>query len=271
VKRELPAVPWPSATSAIDRANIPSAKAVLDTNSRGNAAPSRQRTAVSRLRSGRERQSGGIRRYIPRGRMTGRSWPRRGRGSPCGQEALPESSNHRPSGDVAALAGRLDRVPVVAFAHEGDRRGAGYPIEDGETSQCGAGAWCAARPRSALVAPRPRLPVAGSPAIGANVIPRGRQAVAGRADKHRNPGTDRRGVGDRGLGLVPAGRRAGARSPALRGPRIRPQSRIVPSRCSGASIQESGAGEAGGRCNPRFRTTRNPARAEGYCSSLSVS
>jgi hypothetical protein len=133
-----------------------------------------------------------------------------------------------------------------------------------------ARSWRAARPRSALVARRPRLRVVGSPAIGANVIPRGRQAVAGRADKHRKPGRDRRGAGGRGLGLVPAGRRAGARSPAPRDPRIRPQSRIVPSQSNGASIQESGAGKlvAGELAGPEPH--RNPARAGGYCSSSSV-
>jgi hypothetical protein len=83
--------------------------------------------------------------------------------------------------------------------------------------------WRAAKPRSVRAARRPRQRAAGSPAIGASVIPRRRLVVVGLPDRHRKPGGDRRVAGGRGLGLEPAGPRAGARSPAPRGPRIRPQ------------------------------------------------
>src|SRR6266516_5672646 len=50
-----------------------------------------------------------------------------------------------PPGDIAALAGRLDRVRVVVLAHERDGLVARDAIEDGQAGQGGAGASVAAR------------------------------------------------------------------------------------------------------------------------------
>src|SRR6266516_3733862 len=50
-----------------------------------------------------------------------------------------------PPGDVAALAGRLDRVRVVVLAHERDGLGARDAVEDGQAGQGGASASVAAR------------------------------------------------------------------------------------------------------------------------------
>src|SRR5690348_12374865 len=50
-----------------------------------------------------------------------------------------------PAGDIAALAGRLDRVRVVVLAYERDGLGARDAVEDGQAGQGGAGASVAAR------------------------------------------------------------------------------------------------------------------------------
>ena len=93
--------------------------------------------------------------------------------------------------------------------------------------------WRAARPRSARVARRPRQRVAGSPAIGASVLPRRRQVVAGQADRHRRPGGDLRVAGGQEPGLVPAAPRQ-AQDPWRRGVPGFAHNRIVYSRASGA-------------------------------------
>lgn len=148
------------------------------------------------------------------------------------ESSLPPATWRRSGADRASRlrAGRSVRVRTRLPRRQVRQRGwPGRPVR----CRCVPGrrcrrsppvrSWRAARLRSARVAHRPRQRVAGSPAIGASVLPRRRQVVAGQADRHRRPGGDLRVAGGQEPGLVPAAPTAGARSLAPQGPRIRPQ------------------------------------------------
>ncbi len=94
-----------------------------------------------------------------------------------------------PSGDITALAERLDRAPIVMCAHERHGRRAGYAVDDGQAGQGGAGAPVAARAGDLN-------PLSGGapPCLhqrGQDLVPVGRKAEIGPSEPPRFP-PDRR-------------------------------------------------------------------------------